>query len=270
MEEDNSYSGNYVISGSEFVDSTNEESISKFDVPNHIVLFYDDIKLVPNKVFLNWKKLNPDYKLIFFNFIDAEYFLEKKLGIEYKNHFIKITFIPHRCDFFRLCFLYIYGGIYSDIDNVPLQPINTFFKPFNDVTFCTALSLENDSFAQAIIYSTRQNKYLDVCIKAYLTIFKSFEKLIDYSGQDLSGTRIMYNAIKKILIENKQISRNVLAHCQYIIYNDIDNKRFVNKLVLLDEYTPTGRWQDCCMRTAFDTVIKSRYDDYPWFNKKIR
>jgi mannosyltransferase OCH1-like enzyme len=265
MNLDEPYNGNYVINGKYFVDTIDENSISKVDLPKQIVFFYNDINIVPNKVFYNWKRLNPNYKLIFFDFKDSAYFLEKKLGTDYKEHFNKITYAPHKSDFFRLCFLYVYGGIYSDIDNEPLKPIETFYNNFENIKFCTALALDNNAFAQAIICSTRRNTYLDICIKEYLNKFYSFKTLDNYKDQDLTGTSIMYKCIKKILLDHKQTYTNLLAHTQYIIYEDIDNMRFVNKLCLLDEYTPSGLWQECCMRTGYETVLKCRYPDYPWF-----
>lgn len=265
MNLDKPYNGNYVITGKYFVDTTDENSISKFEIPKQVVFIYNDIKLVPNKVFYNWKRLNPDYKLIFFDFKDSAYFLEKKLGTDYKQHFNKITYAPHKSDFFRLCFLYIYGGVYSDIDNEPLTPIETFYNKFDGITFCTTLGLNNTSFAQAIICSTRNNTYVDICIKEYLNKFNLFSNLDNYKGQDLTGTTLMYNCILNILINHKETCINILPHFQYIIYENIDNVRFVNKLCLLDEYTPTGRWQECCMRNGYETVLRCRYTDYPWF-----
>jgi len=265
----NSYNGDYVINGRDFVDSIDENTISKFDIPKNIVFFYNDIKLVPNKVFDNWKELNPDYKLIFFDFKDSAYFFEKKLGLEYKTHFNKITYAPHKSDFFRLCFLYVYGGIYSDIDNVPLNSINDFYKPFNDVKFCTSLALDNNSFAQALICSTRNNLYLDKCIKEFVSRLETLKEMeqykLNYSGAYLTGTVIMYNAIRNLLIERKETCDIIRAHTEYVVYEDIDNIRFANKMVLLDEYTPNSLWQNAYMRTGYDTVIKCRYEDYPWF-----
>ena len=76
----------------------------------------------------------------------------------------------------------------------------------------------------------------------------------------------MYNTIKDILIENKQTRSVLLAHKKYVVFEKKDNKSFANSLVLLDEYTSDGMWQHAQMRTGYKTVLKCRYDNYPWFN----
>lgn len=262
------YNENYVIMGKEFVDTCDERKITLETVSKHIVFIYNDINLVPNKVFYNWKQLNPDYKIIFFNFEDGVYLLEKKLGIKYKTIFNKITYAPHKSDFFRLCFLYVYGGIYSDIDNYPIRMIEDFITPFKNITFCTSLSINNNSIAQAIILSTKQNSIIKQNIDTYLEISNKLDDNINnknYSGAALAGTNIMYNNILNILMEHNQIKTTIRPHTMYIIKETHKDKIFFNKIVLLDEYTPNGSWKNSFMRTGFHTVIKCRYDDYPWF-----
>lgn len=263
------YNEDYVIMGKEFVDKTDENTISKFEIPKHIVFIYNDIRLVPNKVFINWKKLNPNYKLIFFNFEDASYFLQHKLNKNYKNYFNKITHAPHKSDYFRMCFLYIYGGIYSDIDNVPLKPIESFYQPHENIKFLTCNGISKTAFAQAIICSTRLNSYIDKCLQEYINILENLKirpiYYKNYSGAPISGTRIMYDTVRKILIDNKQTDDIISVNKKYVVIEDIDRKRFENNMVLLEEYKPDGRWQNSHMRNINDTVIKSRYDDYPWY-----
>ena len=263
------YNQKYVIMGKDFVNSTNVNEISSDIIPKHVVFFYNEIKLVPNKVFHNWHKLNPDYKIIFFSFEDAAYFLNVKFSNEYKNHFNKITSAPHKCDFFRLCFIYIYGGIYSDIDNVPLQPISEFINPHKNIKFLSCLSNSKKSFAQAIIMSIKESYYIKVCIDRYINEFSKIINSKNYSGAGLSGTLIMHDEIKKIFIKNNYIKENqlFLSHKEYAFSDRYisTNKPFINTLLLLDEFTPDGKWWNCHMRNGYNTVLKCRYDDYPWF-----
>jgi len=173
------YNQDYVVLGKDFVDNTNPLSISINIIPKHIVLFYNELKLVPNKVFDKWRVMAPGYKIIFFSFKDAAYFLEKCFNKDYKNYFNKTTYAAYKSDFFRICFLYKYGGIYSDIDNDPLININEFYNPYNNVKFMTALSLNNNSFAQALIISTRENPCLKVGLDEYINIYiRTYIKVI--------------------------------------------------------------------------------------------
>lgn len=268
------YDGDYVIMGKDFVDTTDESNISKLDIPKHIVFTYSHLKLVPNKVFKKWKELNPDHKLIFFNDEDCKYFLEKKFNKEYSMHFDKIKQGAHKADFFRICFLYIYGGIYSDIDIEPYKPINIWIKPYNDIKFCTVLANNNKSCFQAIIFSTKKNIILYLNIKKFIEIMTLIKDQNNYHGAPVIGTTIMYNTIKKILIDNKVIKAwgdiMLEPHKNYLLNEKVDNKEFKNYILLLDEFTPDGKWWNCCVRSGYDLLCRSRYQDYPWFKNKLR
>ena len=264
------YNQNYVVLGKDFVDNTDPLSFDINIIPKHIVLFFNKIELVPNKVFDKWRIMAPGYKIIFFSFKDAAYFLEKCFNKDYKKYFNKTTYAAYKSDFFRICFLYKYGGIYSDIDNDPLININKYYNPYNNVKFMTALSLNNNSFAQALIISTRKNPCVKCGLDEYINIYTRLENSKtcskNYDGNDLGGTRIMYRTIVKLLSDNKNIKNNIIRpHTGYGITDYVDNKIFKNYIVFLDEFTPNGRWQNSFMRTGFDTVLKCRYDDYPWF-----
>jgi hypothetical protein len=108
------------------------------------------------------------------------------------------------------------------------------------------------------------------CLDDYISVLKELENnpryAVNYKGAPLSGTGKMYNTIKNILIENKQIRSLPLAHTKYVVFEKKDNKSFSNSLVLLDEYAPNGRWQNSHMRTGYRTVLRCRYDNYPWFS----
>lgn len=264
------YNQNYVIMGRHFVDTTNIESISITSIPKHIAFFYNDIRIVPNKVFDAWKRMAPGYKIVFFSFKDAAYFLEKCFNQDYKKFFNKTTYAAYKSDFFRVCFLYKYGGIYSDIDNVPLMNIDECYSPYNNVRFMTALSLNNNSLAQALIISTRGNPCVRCGLDEYINIYTRLENSEtcskNYDGNDLGGTRIMYRTIVKLLSDSNNIKNNLVRpHTGYGITDRVDDKPFRNCIVFLDEFTPNGRWQNSHMRNGFNTVLKCRYDDYPWF-----
>jgi len=258
------YNQDFIILGKDFVDNTLVDSIDINIIPKHIVLIYNELNLVPNKVFNNWKKMAPEHKIIFFSFKDAAHFLEKCYNKDYKKYFNETGYAPYKSDFFRICFLYKYGGIYSDIDNIPLCDTNKFYEPYTNIKFITSLSLNNNSCAQAIIISTRENPVLKHSLDEYITTYNSeYDIHNDYS---LSGPKILYKSIVKLLSENNSIRNGIIRpHTRYSITETINNKSWRNNILLLDEYTPDGRWQNAYMRSGYNTLVKCRYDDYPWF-----
>ena len=258
------YNGNYVIMGRDFVDTLHESSIQENLIPKHIFFTYIDINLIPNKVFDNWKKLHNDYKLIFFNDEDCIYFLIKKFGVDYASYFDKIDHPPHKADFFRLCFLYIYGGIYMDIDIKPIESLNEYFLPYKkeDVKFLTSLAMNNSGCFQAIIITTKNNDIIKKNIDVYLDRIKNLKSCsITFC---LGGVKIMYDVIKDTLVQNKVITKttNLIPHKLYKINNQ-------NTILLLDEFSPNGKWWDGMVRNGYKNLCRSRYANYPWFKHTL-
>jgi hypothetical protein len=105
-------------------------------------------KNVPDIVFTRWKVLNKEYKfdLSFDN--DCIRFLEQNFNDYIANLFSKIPQGMYKADLWRLCKLYIYGGVYADIDLVPYLDIDKLDK---DVTFYSCLALDNNSIFQAFM-----------------------------------------------------------------------------------------------------------------------
>ena len=155
---DSPYDGDYVIMGKDFIDTTDENKISKLEIPKHIVFTYIDLKFIPNKVFYNWKNLNPEYKLIFFDDEACEYLFNKKFETDYGEHFRKILHPPFKADFFRICFLYIYGGVYSDIDIEPKLSISSILD--KNVNFMSCISHDKTGINPHFMFSKPNNKSL--------------------------------------------------------------------------------------------------------------
>ena len=69
------------------------------------------------------KKINKDFKILFFSDNDIENFL-KKYYPEYYLTYLKLPIIIQRIDFFRYVAIYHYGGFYYDLDMTGLYPLN--------------------------------------------------------------------------------------------------------------------------------------------------
>jgi len=115
----------------------------------------------------NWKKLNPEYDVQLFDNQMCENFLLEEYGELYKEIFNYIPDGPIKADFWRICILYKYGGVYSDIDNEPIVPIKDFLEP--DVGFLTCSSYSSEmSFNPNFIIAHKGCSILKRCIDWYL------------------------------------------------------------------------------------------------------
>ena len=108
---------------------------------------------IPKKIYQSWKtkdlipkmsqlvgetkKLNPEYEYELYDNKDCADFIFKHFGQNYLNAFDVLIPGAFKCDFWRYCILYIQGGVYMDIDMVPLVPFREIIS-------------ENDEFVSVV------------------------------------------------------------------------------------------------------------------------
>ena len=89
-------------------------------------LDYDDLRYDYKMSSLTWKNLNPDWE---YRYCDAE---ARKIHVkEYSDelyYYYEYLSPINRADIWRLCVLYTYGGLYTDMDSVCVIPLDDVFK----------------------------------------------------------------------------------------------------------------------------------------------
>ena len=121
-----------------------------------------------------WKDLNPDYEIVLYDNAMCEKFLLDNYGQLYKDIFDFLKDGPIKADFWRICILYKYGGVYSDIDNVPLIPLADFID--DNVDFVTCSSYVHLYFNPNFIVSTKNNVILKDVIDWYINNYNNRKK----------------------------------------------------------------------------------------------
>lgn len=150
-------------------------------------------KNVPNKVFSRWKVLNPTYEFDFSLDEDCINFLEK-LNSNLSELFNKISVGMYKADLWRLCKLYINGGIYADVDLIPYLNIDSLDK---DVTFYSSISIDDLSIFQAFIVNHRPKSGLIYLMLLSLLLNNPYDRI---NGP----TYDMYNFLKYNINETLQ------------------------------------------------------------------
>jgi len=205
-------------------------------------------KVVPDFVFNRWKTLNPDYSIELS--LDAECisFLEEHFNEYVMNLFKSIPVGMYKADLWRLCKLYVHGGVYADVDLVPYLNIDTLDP---NVTFYSCLSKEVSSIFQAFIKSKAKSPLILIFLLSFL-INKPFNyhngptydmyKCIQYNIKNPILPEILYN------LEEVTIPIHIGSSEINIKY--IDLHYFPEGL----EYTI--RLKQNCHKDAFDFCIK--------------
>jgi mannosyltransferase OCH1-like enzyme len=122
----------------------------------------------------NWKKLNPEYEIKLYDDEMIKAFLLEEYGELYKNIFDFLKDGPIKADFWRVCILYKTGGIYSDIDNVPLIKLSGFIE--KNIDFATCSSYWRYNYNPNFIISKKDNIILKSCIDWYVNKYNNNHK----------------------------------------------------------------------------------------------
>jgi hypothetical protein len=131
-------------------------------------------KPVPIIVYKRWKKYNPLYNIELSLDNDCIIFLE-----QYINQFVASLFnyIPkgmYKADLWRLCKLYINGGVYADVDLVPYLNLNILNT---DITFYSCLTPKTKSIFQAFMVNSKPKNNLILIFLISFLINRPFDKI---------------------------------------------------------------------------------------------
>jgi hypothetical protein len=166
-------------------------------IPKKIYLCYKH-KNIPDYIIPNWEKLNPDYKVMLYDNTDCRSFLEKEYDEEYVKVFDYIKDGPIKADFWRLCILYKYGGVYCDVDIEPLVPFSDYME--DDIDFLTCISMTKNEFNPHIIMSTPNNIILKKNIDIYLSKYRNNIKYEYWEYSIIhTMTKVLYDMYNKYI-----------------------------------------------------------------------
>jgi Glycosyltransferase sugar-binding region containing DXD motif len=130
--------------------------------PKTIFMTYK--KTVPDIVFKRWIVLNPNYTIDFSLDADCVDFLKSNFNEYVANLFHEIPVGMYKADLWRICKLYVHGGVYADVDLIP----HLCLDDYAEASFYSCLSMCRDGIFQAFIKTTPQNPIVLHCIMSFL------------------------------------------------------------------------------------------------------
>jgi hypothetical protein len=170
------------------------------------IIYFTYKQKVPSYVFNRWKKLNPTYSIDFSLDTECILFLNEHFTKDIANLFKIIPKGMFKADLWRICKLYIHGGIYADVDLVPYVSIDKIIK--DKYTFYSCLCAGKRGIFQAFIITPPKNPL-------FLQFIYSFVKNKPWL-HDNGPTHDMYNCIKYNLNKNITITSDTLYNFDII------------------------------------------------------
>jgi len=107
----------------------------------------------------SWTEKHPDYNYYFFNDTQCMNFIKNNFSPEIFKTYMSLNIGAPRADLFRCCILFLYGGVYIDIDCECVERIDDYIK---DYTFVCPIDTERARFAlfNAFMASSPRNNIL--------------------------------------------------------------------------------------------------------------
>lgn len=168
-----------------------------------------------------WIYKNPNYAYFLYDDYDCDAFIKKYFDIRVYNAYIRLIPGAFKADLWRYCILYIYGGVYVDMDTICMNSIDDFLN--EDIEFMTPVDLNpptshigTHNLFNAFIASIPKHPILIDCI--YRIVYHVENNIIPISNLDFAGPGVLGRAVNTFLHEENE-------NCSFIgkegIHNDV-------------------------------------------------
>jgi hypothetical protein len=191
------------------------------EIPKEIYLCYKDLNIL-KEYSKKWKDLNPEYNINLYDDKMCEIFLLEHYGENFYKLFHFIRDGPIKADFWRVCILYKFGGVYADADIEPILPIKDFLE--ENISFLTCLSIHKNELNPQFIISVPKNEIFEKIINVY---FFYYENKLTYSYWNWSITKIIDNIFfNRQIFDTEKLNTyaNLITNskeiCKDVIIND--------------------------------------------------
>jgi mannosyltransferase OCH1-like enzyme len=169
-----------------------------------------------------WKFLNPGWNYLYFSENDRLKFVKDNFGKEWLNLYKKLPLGIMKANVFKYMSLFIYGGLYADLDHLPNVSIESWLDL--NKKFVLVGDEEDPSFIFSIaVFASEPNSNI---LKSILSIVKKNIKNNNFSNIDKYSVLQMTGEIPfsegKIIDPQKQI--NVNQGHEYYNKTEIANK----------------------------------------------
>jgi len=184
-----------------------------------------------------WKELNPEYEIKLYDDNLCQQFLLKEYSQLHLDIFNFIPDGPIKADFWRVCIINKYGGLYVDADINPIVPLSEYIENNDDFVTCISSNLNTselnaDRINPHFILSNKNNHILKNCIDKYIDLYNNHREKYSYWGWSICK-------ILKIPIRQKKSQIILINNQKYKFLLELDDFNtcvYNGKVVLYNRY----------------------------------
>ena len=155
----------------------------------------------------SWKRHNPTYEYVFYNAKDREDFIKTNFEWSVYDAYCRIIPGAYKADLWRYCILYMYGGVYVDIDTLCFGSLDNFITPDIELMVPIDLNPGDDGYynlSNGFIASIPKLPVLKNCIDRIVRNVE--QERIPRSKLDFSGPGLLGRSVNTYLGRDEESS----------------------------------------------------------------
>jgi len=174
-----------------------DNELLQYMIPKKIIQTWENKNFEPDfqTVINSWKINNPGYDYYLFDKNEREQFIQSNFNQMVYETYTSIRPGANKADFFRYCYLYINGGIATDIDNLCIGSLDDFLLPNIDFVTCIDFNMnpiegQHNLALGTLIACRPKHPILLSCIHRIVYNFRNnifLQGRLDFTGPGVLG-----------------------------------------------------------------------------------
>ena len=177
------------------------------DVPRVIHVCYKT-SVIPAVVKHKWLSLNPTFAFVVHSDAECLAFVRRHFGDELAHFYETMPAPQLKACMWRVMYLYVHGGVYSDVDVEPVRPLHEIVRPGD--RFVTVGSQASNLMNPILLVARRGEPVLNLTLHEMLRRYRT----TTYHYLDWSSCRTVYDALSLFFAPDEHATRSWAKHCR--------------------------------------------------------
>lgn len=191
-----------------------------------------------------WINKNPEYQWLFMDDVRCDQFIKDNFNETFYNMYRSLPFGVMRADVWRVCVVYVYGGIYVDTDCECIIPIKDWIQNYSLIV---AEEVSNGDLANFAFAAEPRHPALLAAINTFFELYNSdfFMRKEDSLPIQNFGQFGFSDSVKKYMISDSKLSSDrVFRHNEQRFTNGKTNDSYIAHHVASLSWNNYDSWRN--------------------------